>query len=160
MQSSRTSLPYPLLQNRACQFSGTRLLNHRVLVLHTIRGKGSVAATKCHVASESFTMQGLQKKFHDLAKTSQEIPIYGQVFTRKRCERLIPPLNSWATQPSFMGKFQISSFFCWIRWYWSITAIAWHLDAASLPLRLQLHQNSFHRFDFDTSINWQVVLQS
>gem|GEM_PF-3971501 len=36
MQSSRTSLPYPLLQNRACQFSGTRLLNHRVLVLHTI----------------------------------------------------------------------------------------------------------------------------
>ncbi|WP_146141089.1 hypothetical protein [Stenomitos frigidus] len=36
MQSSRTSLPYPLLQNRACQFSGTRLLNHQVLVLHTM----------------------------------------------------------------------------------------------------------------------------
>ena len=36
MQSSRTSLPYPLLQNRACQFPGTRLLNHRVLVSHTI----------------------------------------------------------------------------------------------------------------------------
>ena len=35
MQSSRTSLPYPLLQNRACQFAGTRLLNNRVLVLHT-----------------------------------------------------------------------------------------------------------------------------
>jgi len=36
MQSSRTSLPYPLLQNRACQFAGTRLLNHRVLVMHTM----------------------------------------------------------------------------------------------------------------------------
>jgi hypothetical protein len=35
-QSSRTSLPYPLLQNRACQVTGTRLLTNRVLVLHTL----------------------------------------------------------------------------------------------------------------------------
>jgi hypothetical protein len=52
-------------------------------------GKGSVAATKCHTASESFTEQGLQKNFHDLAKTYQEMPIYGQVFQKKEAETLI-----------------------------------------------------------------------
>jgi hypothetical protein len=46
---------------------------------HLTRGKGSEAATKCHVASESFTVKRLQKNFYDLAKTYQEIPIYGQV---------------------------------------------------------------------------------
>ena len=35
---ARESLPPPLLQNRACQFPGTRLLNSLVLVMHTFDG--------------------------------------------------------------------------------------------------------------------------
>ncbi len=45
----RAAMSYPLLQNRACQFPGTRLLNHRVLVLHTI-SRGQNALTPGSVA--------------------------------------------------------------------------------------------------------------
>jgi hypothetical protein len=41
------------------------------------RGKDSEAATKCHIKSESYTLQRFQKNFRDLAKTSWKTPLNG-----------------------------------------------------------------------------------
>ncbi|MBD2065950.1 hypothetical protein H6F93_00070 [Leptolyngbya sp. FACHB-671] len=54
-----------------------------------IRGKSSEATTKRHTTPEASAVQGFQKIFYDLAKTSRKTAIYGQVFKQKESETLI-----------------------------------------------------------------------